>query len=160
MHQILSSTVTSRVPVRLAVRRRRGRGAARPSCQRRTFTLLVIVSTFVGAMVGLGSTFSRAGRVEFHLVARSAISRSSWCSGSRNSDQLRGGRLSDRLGRKGFSSPAGWWRSRAVSPDVGPDLDVVLVANVLLGVSQGLTWSTTVIMKIDLVGAGARSAWD
>ena len=55
------------------------------------------------------------------------------------------------------SSPVGWWRCPVPFLLMwAPTWTWVLVANALLGVSQGLTWSTTVIMKIDLVGAERR----
>ena len=41
---------------------------------------------------------------------------------------------------------------------LAPDWGWVVAANVLLGVNQGLTWSTTVLMKIDLVGPRNRRA--
>ncbi|MDH1443734.1 MFS transporter [Pseudomonas sp. GD03721] len=67
------------------------------------------------------------------------------------------GRCSDRFGRKPVLV-AGWLVAVPVPFMLmwGPDWNWVLAANVLLGVSQGLTWSTTVIMKIDLVGPRRR----
>ncbi|MBI4263841.1 MAG: MFS transporter [Acidobacteria bacterium] len=67
------------------------------------------------------------------------------------------GRAADRLGRKQLLV-AGWLVAAPV-PFVlmwAPSWNWVLVANALLGVSQGLTWSTTVIMKVDLVGPRQR----
>jgi len=67
------------------------------------------------------------------------------------------GTLSDRYGRKPVLL-AGW----AVAVPIpllliyGPNWWLIVVANVLLGINQGLTWSTTVIMKIDLVGPPRR----
>src|SRR5688572_25689942 len=67
------------------------------------------------------------------------------------------GRLSDRFGRK-HVLVAGWLVAAPVPFLLmwAPSWSWVLVANALLGVSQGLTWSTTVIMKIDLAGAERR----
>ena len=67
------------------------------------------------------------------------------------------GRLSDRFGRK-HVLVGGWLvaAARAVPPHVGAELELDVAANVLLGMSQGLTWSTTVIMKIDLVEPAQR----
>src|SRR5690606_36523027 len=67
------------------------------------------------------------------------------------------GRLSDRYGRK-HVLVAGWLVAAPVPFLLmwAPDWNWVLAANVLLGVSQGLTWSTTVIMKIELVGPRRR----
>src|SRR6185295_4389764 len=67
------------------------------------------------------------------------------------------GRLSDRFGRKQIL--VGGWLIAAPVPFLlmwAPSWNWVLFANVLLGVSQGLTWSTTVIMKIDLAGPQKR----
>src|SRR5690606_8141761 len=67
------------------------------------------------------------------------------------------GTLSDRFGRKPVLV-AGWVVAVPVPllPVWAPAWSWVLAANVLLGVSQGLTWSTTVVMKIDLVGPARR----
>ena len=67
------------------------------------------------------------------------------------------GHLSDRLGRK-HVLVAGWIAAIPVPFLLGwaPTWNWILIANALLGVSQGLTWSTTVIMKIDLVGSARR----
>src|SRR5215813_5568965 len=67
------------------------------------------------------------------------------------------GRLSDRLGRKGVLV-VGWLVGLPVPLLLiwAPSWGWVIVANVLLGVNQGLTWSTTVVMKIDLVGPRQR----
>jgi MFS family permease len=67
------------------------------------------------------------------------------------------GRLSDRIGRKGILV-AGWLVGLPVPLIVmfAPRWEWIVAANVLLGVNQGLTWSTTIIMKIDLVGPAKR----
>ena len=67
------------------------------------------------------------------------------------------GRLSDRFGRK-HVLVAGWLVAAPVPFLLmwAPSWTWVLFANALLGVSQGLTWSTTVIMKIDLAGPERR----
>jgi MFS family permease len=123
------------------------------------FTLLVIVNAFVGAMVGLERTILPAlAESEFHLVARSAILSFIVVFGlTKAVTNYAAGRLSDRLGRQGVLV-AGWLVAVPVPFLLmwAPTWTWVLVANVLLGVSQGLTWSTTVIMKIDLVGARRR----
>jgi len=67
------------------------------------------------------------------------------------------GRLAERIGRRAVL--IGGWLVAAPVPFLliwAPSWAWVLLANVLLGVSQGLTWSTTVIMKIDLVGPARR----
>jgi MFS family permease len=67
------------------------------------------------------------------------------------------GRFADRVGRKQIL--VGGWLVAVPVPFLlmwAPTWTWILVANALLGVSQGFTWSTTVIMKIDLVGAERR----
>src|SRR5690349_10273553 len=70
---------------------------------------------------------------------------------------LLAGRLADRIGRKPLLV-AGWLAGLPVPLMLiwAPSWGWVVAANVLLGVNQGLTWSTTVIMKIDLVGPARR----
>ena len=123
------------------------------------FTLLVVVNAFVGAMVGLERTILPAlAESEFHLVARSAILSFIVVFGlTKAVTNYAAGRLADRLGRKRILV-AGWLVAVPVPFLLmwAPTWTWVLVANALLGVSQGLTWSTTVIMKIDLVGAKRR----
>ena len=123
------------------------------------FTLLVVVNAFVGAMVGLERTILPAlAETEFHLVARSAILSFIVVFGLTKAITNYGaGQLSGRLGRKRILV-AGWLVAVPVPFLLmwAPTWAWVLVANALLGVSQGLTWSTTVIMKIDLVGAERR----
>lgn len=123
------------------------------------FTLLVVINAFVGAMVGLERTILPAlAESEFHLVARSAILSFIVVFGlTKAVTNYVAGRLSDRVGRKRILV-AGWLVAVPVPFLLmwAPTWTWVLVANALLGVSQGLTWSTTVIMKIDLVGAERR----
>ena len=123
------------------------------------FTLLVIVNAFVGAMVGLERSILPAiAEQEFHLVARTAVLSFIVVFGvAKALTNYGAGRLSDRWGRK-HVLVAGWLVAIPV-PFVlmwAPTWNWVLFANVLLGISQGLTWSTTVIMKIDLVGPRQR----
>ena len=123
------------------------------------FTLLVIINAFVGAMVGLERTILPAlAESEFHLVARSAILSFILVFGlTKAVTNYAAGQLSNQLGRKRILV-AGWLVAVPVPFLLmwAPTWAWVLVANALLGVSQGLTWSTTVIMKIDLVGAKRR----
>jgi MFS family permease len=123
------------------------------------FALLVIVNAFVGAMAGLERAILPALAVsEFHLVARSVILSFIVVFGlAKAVTNYAAGSLSDRLGRKRIL--VGGWLVAVPVPFLlmwAPTWTWVLVANALLGVSQGLTWSTTVIMKIDLVGAQRR----
>src|SRR5262245_54911833 len=123
------------------------------------FVLLVVVNAFVGAMVGLERSILPAiAEQEFQLAARTAVLSFIVVFGvSKALTNYAAGRLSDRFGRK-HVLVAGWLVATPVPFLLmwAPSWDWVLVANVLLGVSQGLTWSTTVIMKIDLAGAARR----
>lgn len=123
------------------------------------FSLLVLVNAFVGAMVGLERSILPAiAEQEFHIAARAAILSFIVVFGiTKALTNYFAGRLSDRYGRK-HVLVAGWLVAAPV-PFIlmwAPDWNWIVGANVLLGVSQGLTWSTTVIMKIDLVGPKQR----
>jgi len=123
------------------------------------FSLLVVVNAFVGAMIGLERTILPAiAEHEFHLAARAAVLSFIVVFGvTKALTNYFAGRLSDAIGRKRVLV-VGWLVALPV-PFVlmwAPSWGWVLVANVLLGVSQGLTWSTTVIMKIDLAGPARR----
>jgi MFS family permease len=123
------------------------------------FALLVVVNAFVGAMIGLERTILPAiAEHEFQLVARTAVLSFIVVFGvTKATTNYFAGRLSDGLGRKRVLV-AGWLVAVPV-PFVlmwAPSWGWVLVANALLGVSQGLTWSTTIIMKIDLAGPARR----
>jgi MFS family permease len=123
------------------------------------FSLLVVVNAFVGAMVGLErSILPSIAEHDFHLAAKAAILSFIVVFGiSKALTNYLAGRLSDRFGRKQVLV-AGWITAIPV-PFVlmwAPQWEWVVAANVLLGISQGLTWSTTVIMKIDLVGPKQR----
>ena len=123
------------------------------------FTLLVVVNAFVGAMVGIERSILPAiAEQEFALAARSAILSFIVVFGvSKALTNYGAGRWSDRVGRKSVLVLG--WVVAAPVPFLlmwAPSWNWILFANVLLGVSQGLTWSTTVIMKIDLVGAKKR----
>jgi MFS family permease len=123
------------------------------------FSLLVLVNAFVGAMVGLErSILPAVAQQEFHIAARAAILSFIAVFGiTKALTNYVAGRLSDRYGRKHVLG-AGWLVAAPVPFLLmwAPSWGWIVAANVLLGVSQGLTWSTTVIMKIDLVGARRR----
>ena len=123
------------------------------------FWLLVLVNAFVGAMVGLERSILPAlAEQDFGLVARSAMLSFIVAFGiSKALTNYLVGRLSDRYGRK-IVLILGWLIAAPVPFMLmwAPSWNWVIAANVLLGVSQGLTWSTTVIMKIDLVGPKQR----
>lgn len=123
------------------------------------FSLLVVVNAFVGAMVGMERSILPAiAEQDFHLVARSAILSFIVVFGlTKALSNYFAGRLSDRFGRKQILV-AGWLVAVPVPFLLmwAPSWNWILIANALLGVSQGLTWSTTVIMKIDLAGPKNR----
>ena len=123
------------------------------------FSLLVVVNAFVGAMIGLERTILPAiAEREFHLVARAAVLSFIVVFGVVKAlTNYFAGRLSDAVGRKTVLV-AGWLIAVPVPFLLiwAPSWNWILAANALLGVSQGLTWSTTVIMKIDLAGPERR----
>ena len=125
----------------------------------RQFALLVAVNAFVGAMVGLErSILSLLAEREFGLASRAAalsfLVSFGLCKAGAN---YAAGRLSDRIGRKPVLI-AGWLFALPAPLMIvfAPSWEWVVAANVLLGINQGLAWSTTVIMKIDLVGPARR----
>lgn len=123
------------------------------------FSLLVLVNAFVGAVIGLERTLLPAlAEHEFHLAAKSAVLSFIVVFGvTKALTNYLAGRLSDRFGRKHVL--VGGWLMAVPVPFLlmwAPTWPWVLFANALLGVSQGLTWSTTVIMKIDLAGPSKR----
>lgn len=123
------------------------------------FSLLVVVNALVGAMVGMErSILPATAEHEFHLAARASVLSFILVFGiTKAFTNYLAGRLSDRVGRKKILV-VGWIVAVPVPFLLmeAPSWSWILVANVLLGVSQGLTWSTTVIMKIDLAGAERR----
>ncbi|MCU0681542.1 MAG: MFS transporter [Polyangiaceae bacterium] len=123
------------------------------------FSLLVVVNAFVGAMVGMERTLlPLMAEREFRLAARAAVLSFIVVFGvTKALTNYLAGRLSDRVGRK-LVLVGGWVVALPVPLLLmwAPSWGWVLAANVLLGVSQGLTWSTTVIMKVDLAGPKNR----
>jgi MFS family permease len=123
------------------------------------FTLLVIVNAFVGAMAGMErSILPLIAEQDFHLVARTAVLSFIVVFGvAKALTNYGAGRLSDLVGRR-HVLVVGWVIAVPVPFLLmwAPTWNWVLFANLLLGISQGLTWSTTVIMKIDLVGPKQR----
>lgn len=123
------------------------------------FSLLVLVNAFVGGMVGLErAILPLIAEREFGLVSKSVIL--SFIVGFgfvKAFTNLAAGRFSDRIGRKGLL--VGGWIVGLPIPLIlmwAPSWGWITVANLLLGINQGLCWSTTVIMKIDLVGPQRR----
>jgi MFS family permease len=119
----------------------------------------VIVNAFVGGMVGLErAVLPLVGEQEFGIASRAAILSFVGTFGVVKAlSNLFAGRLSDRIGRKGVLV-AGWLIGlpAPILVMLAPSWGWIVAANVLLGVNQGLCWSTTVIMKIDLVGPKRR----
>jgi len=119
----------------------------------------VVVNAFVGAMVGLERTILPAiAERDFHLAARTAVLSFIVVFGVVKAlTNYFAGRLGDAWGRK-LILVTGWVVAAPVPLMLmwAPSWNWVLLANVLLGASQGLTWSTTVIMKIDLAGPERR----
>ena len=123
------------------------------------FALLVLVNALVGGMVGQERTvLPLLARDVFHLeglaVAMTFVAAFGITKALTN---LVAGALSDRYGRRPVLI-AGWVIGLPVPVllIVAPGWSWVIIANVLLGLSQGLTWSTTVVMKVDLVGPARR----
>lgn len=123
------------------------------------FTLLVIVNAFVGGMVGMERTiFPEFAESEFGVASKTAILSFITAFGiSKALANYYTGKLANKLGRRNLLL-LGWFIAIPV-----PFLLIlsngwgwVIFANVLLGISQGLTWSSTVVMKIDLVGEKDR----
>jgi MFS family permease len=123
------------------------------------FALLVALNAFVGAMVGLErSVLPLVGEDEFDLVSKSAILSFVVAFGiAKALANLAAGGLADRVGRRRLLL-FGWLLALPVPLLIGvaPAWWVIVGANVFLGLNQGLAWSMTVVMKIDLVGPHRR----
>lgn len=119
------------------------------------FSLLVLINAFVGGMVGLERTvLPLIAEREFGLASKSAILSFIVSFGIVKAlANLLAGKYSDIVGRKRLLV-LGWLFGLPVPFIVmwAPSWKIITAANVLLGINQGLCWSTTVIMKIDLVG--------
>jgi MFS family permease len=123
------------------------------------FTLLVVVNAFVGAMIGLERTLlPLIAEADFGLASRTVVLSFLISFGLVKAvANLFAGGLGDRWGRKRILV-AGWLVGLPVPLIImfAPNWGWIVFANVLLGVNQGLCWSTAVIMKIDLVGPRQR----
>jgi MFS family permease len=123
------------------------------------FSLLVAVNALVGGTLGQERTVVPLLAVQtFHLAAFTAALTFIVAFGAVKAvTNFFAGTLSDRFGRKPVLV-AGWLVALPIPAMLiwAPDWGWVVAANVLLGVNQGLTWSTTVIMKIDLAGPARR----
>jgi MFS family permease len=123
------------------------------------FALLVGINALVGGMIGQERTvLPLLARDVFRLDGLTAAMTFILAFGlTKAVTNLAAGALADRFGRKPVLV-AGWLVGVPVPLLLmwAPSWSWVIAANVLLGVNQGLTWSTTVIMKIDLVGPARR----
>jgi MFS family permease len=123
------------------------------------FSLLVGLNALVGAMVGLErSVLPLVGKHDFHLASNAAILSFVVAFGAAKAvTNLAAGTLADRAGRKRLLV-LGWLLALPVPALIAfaPAWWMIVVANVFLGVSQGLAWSMTVVMKIDLAGPARR----
>jgi MFS family permease len=123
------------------------------------FMLLVGVNALVGGMIGQERTvLPLLGTRVFHLHAfTAALTYIAAFGVVKAATNFVAGTLSDRTGRKPVLV-AGWMAGVPVPflLAFGPGWGWIIAANVLLGINQGLTWSTTVIMKIDLAGPARR----
>ena len=126
---------------------------------RAQFSLLVLVNAFVGAMVGLErSTLPLIGEQDFGLTSSAAVLSFIVAFGlAKAFTNLAAGALAERVGRRRLLL-LGWSFALPVPLLIGlaPSWAWVVAANVLLGLNQGLAWSMTVVMKIDLVGPRRR----
>ena len=125
----------------------------------RQFALLVMVNAFVGAVVGVErSVLPLVARERFGIVATTVLLGFVAAFGiAKACANYAAGILADHVGRRRVL--IGGWLLAIPVPIIliwAPSWDWVVAANVLLGASQGLTWSATVIMKIDLVGPRQR----
>ena len=123
------------------------------------FALLVGLNALVGAMVGLErSVLPLVGKDDFGLRSSAAILAFVVAFGAAKAvTNLAAGDLAERLGRKRLLV-AGWLVALPVPLLIGlaPSWWFIVAANLLLGVNQGLAWSMTVVMKIDLAGPRRR----
>jgi MFS family permease len=123
------------------------------------FALLVALNAFVGAMVGLErSVLPLIGKDDFGLSSKSAILSFVVAFGiAKAFANLAAGGLAERVGRKRLLV-LGWLFALPVPVLIAlaPSWWVIVAANILLGLNQGLAWSMTVVMKIDLVGPTRR----
>ena len=144
----MSTTATAPVSVRLGLRENLAQ-----------FTLLVAVNALVGGMIGQERTVLPLLADQVFAVGAFTASLTFIVAFgiTKALTNLAAGSLSDRFGRKPVLV-AGWLIGVPVPLLLiwAPSWGWVIAANILLGINQGLTWSTTIVMKIDLVGPARR----
>jgi MFS family permease len=125
----------------------------------RQFGLLVGLNALVGGMVGLErSVLPLVGKADFRLTSSAAILAFVVAFGAAKAfTNLAAGELAERFGRRRLLV-AGWLVALPVPLLIGlaPSWWFIVAANLLLGINQGLAWSMTVVMKIDLAGPRRR----
>lgn len=123
------------------------------------FSLLVLINAFVGGMVGLERTIlPEIAETDFGIAARSAIFSFIIVFGiSKAVSNYFAGRFAQQFGRKKMLV-VGWLFGLPVPVIlmIAPDWNWIVIANLFLGINQGLAWSANVIMKIDLAGEKDR----
>lgn len=123
------------------------------------FALLVIINAFVGGMVGLErSIIPHLAESEFGVSSKSAILSFITAFGfTKAVANYFTGKLANKIGRKKLLI-VGWLLALPIPIIIiyANSWSWIIVANMLLGVSQGLAWSSTVVMKMDLVGDKQR----
>lgn len=123
------------------------------------FSLLVIVNAFVGGMVGIErSILPQIAAEEFGMLVKTAILSFIVVFGiTKAITNYYTGAFADKIGRKNLLT-IGWFFALPI-PFIlmyAPNWNWIVIANILLGINQGLCWSSTVVMKIDLVGQKNR----
>ena len=123
------------------------------------FSLLVALNVLVGALVGLErSVLPLVGKQDFGVRSDAALLAFVAAFGATKAlANLGAGALADRVGRRRLLV-AGWLLALPIAPLIAfaSDWWLIVIANLLLGANQGLAWSMTVVMKIDLVGPAQR----
>lgn len=123
------------------------------------FALLVLINAFVGGMVGIERTVvPLIGAEEFHVASTTLVTSFIVSFGVvKACANLVSGQLADTWGRKRVLI-LGWLFGLPVPFMIiwAPSWGWIIAANALLGINQGLAWSMTVIMKVDLVGPKSR----
>ncbi len=123
------------------------------------FWILVLINAFVGGMVGMErSILPEIAEKDFHIDSNTAILSFIVAFGiTKAVTNYFTGKLANKLGRKRLLV-LGWLFALPIPLLLmyAQNWNVILFANVLLGINQGLTWSSTVVMKIDLVGEKQR----